>query len=789
MLGERRGRGNRFVLVLATVVCVLVAAAAVATAEEATSIFGKDGIATPSLGIHFEETRFSSVEARPDGGIIAQRDGQLESYLTDGAPDPAAPPHRVSEYRKVFPLADGKSLVSDADSLTRVNADGSADSGFGGGGTIKAPLPAQAAAELPSGQVLIASAYSGGIHTFFTDLTVAIINQDGSIDREFGTKGVLTVSLSKSRLDGAVVISVVPTAEGGALLVGGSFLYELRADGSPNSSFGSAGLVTELPRIVGGRVFADGSIELVGSAPGPKNEDLATFHYTAAGSPDPGYGAKGLRTFDLGGDDEARAVSWAADGSVVVGGSSLRAGGCRSTENCEGAPVLAAFDPGGNLDPGFGEGGVLRLTALASTSQGWYRDGVNAMTRRPDGSIVAVGGAPPGHTVAFLAALSPQGALLPGFGDGGIARVRQALPATQQVVGLVRLANGKLLAAGTTDIGIDHTPVLIRYGADGRLDSSFGSGAGYVPLEGSNVAMGFAVNAAGQALVGVSDYPHSHLLLRAADGAPVPTFGSGGSVQLPRRVLVKALGFARNGDAVVVGSHDVSLGEDQPGVVLRFLSNGKPDSGFGRNGRVVPRLPGDGEMKAMALAAGVRGGMLVGGSAGRPYDAGRRFALIKLLPNGEPDRRFGAGGWSFSNAGGGVQSMTLNRVGSRLYLAGVVHNRDRYRLVLLRFDEDGQPDLTFGRRGRRTIPISRPARPTAIAPLRSGTLVVLTKGPRPLLLLRHDGKVRRLSVGGRPRFAENVRATISGGRLLLGWNVFSRALRRSVYHLNSRPLR
>jgi uncharacterized delta-60 repeat protein len=762
---------------------------AVAAAEDATSIFGKDGIATQSLGTHFEETQFSSVEARPDGGIVAQRNDQLESYLANGAPDPAAPPQRVSESRKVFPLAGGKSLVAVRDKLTRVNADGGLDPGFGGTGTIKAPFwTPQAAAELPSGKLLIASVESGGTHTFFTNLMVAAVNQDGSIDRDFGSKGVLMVSLSdSSRLESAAVVSIVPIAEGGALVVGGSFLFELRADGSPNPGFGSAGLVTELPRVVGGRVLADGSIELVGSVSGPNSEDLAVLHYTAAGSPDPGFGDKGLRTFDFGSDEEARTASWAEDGSVVLGGSSFERGDCSKDDGCQGVPLLVAFDPSGGLDPGFGDGGVLRLAALAGASQNWNRDGVNAITRRPDGSIVAVGGVSPSHTVAFLAALSSRGALLPGFGEGGIARVRRAVPATQQLAGLVRLANGKLLAAGTTDVGFDRAPVLIRYDADGGLDSSFG-GAGYVPLEGSNVAMGFAVNAAGQAMVGVYDYPHSHLLLRAGAGAAIPTFGTNGAVQLPSRVLVEALGFAKNGDAVVVGKHDVA-GDAEPGMILRFLSNGRPDSGFGRNGRVAPRPPGGGEMRAMALMVGGKGGMLVGGSAGRRYAAGRRFTLTKLLPDGGPDHRFGAGGWSFSNAGGAVESVRLDHTGSHLYLAGVVRNGDRLRVVLLRFGEDGRPDLAFGDRGRRTIAISKPAKPTAIVPVRNGTLVILNKGFRPLLLFRRDGKVRRLPVGSRARFVENVRATVSGGRLILGWNGFSHAIGRAVYHLASRPLR
>jgi uncharacterized delta-60 repeat protein len=782
MRGERgRRSGRRLVLALATVVCALAVMVAIAAAEDTTptSIFGKGGIATESLGTHFHETQFSSVEARPDGGIVAQRDRQLESYLANGAPDPAAPLQPVSPYRKVFPLAGGKSLVIGESSLTRVNADGGVDPSFGGTGTIK--VQAQAAVELPSGKVLVVNATSGGIHHFFSLVTVALVNQDGSIDQGIGTKGILTLSLPFEQF-GSHVVAIALTGEGGALVVGSSFLLELRADGSPNPGFGSSGVVTNLPTLIGGRVLADGSVEAVGWGPGPTNEDLLVLRYTAAGSPDLGFGAQGLRTFDLGGAEEAHAALWAADGSVVVGGSSAETGTCSEGESCEEVPILAALDPGGSLDPGFGDGGVLRLSSLAGAPRNWPRGGVVAMTRRPDESIVVVGNAPPRETVAFLAAFSPGGALLSGFGDGGIVRVRRPAPASQLITGLARLANGKLLAAGTTNVGFDNAPVLIRYDADCGLDRSFGSGAGYVPLGDSHFARGFAANASGQALVGVYEYPHSRLLLRAADGAPVPSFGSDGAIQLPSRVRVEALGFDKGGGAVVVGSHDVA-GDGEPGVVLRFHPNGTPNSEFGHNGRVGLRSSGE-EVRARALVAGTRGRILVGGIAGR------RFAMASLLPDGRPDPRFGSGGWSLPRAGGIAKSLTLGRVGSRIYLAGVAHNGDRFRVVLLRFDEDGRLDSTFGRHGRRTISISKSAQPKAIVPSRSGVLVVLSRGARPLLSFSRGGKrVRRHWVGSRPQAVENVRATASGGQLVLGWNAFSRAIRRNVYYLSSRSLR
>jgi uncharacterized delta-60 repeat protein len=780
----KRGRrnGSRLALLSIAVACAVAAIGAVATAEDPTeaATFGQDGIASQSLGTHFEETRFSRVEARADGGLVAQRDDRVEAYLADGAPDPAAPPQRVSSERRVFPVAGGKSLVLDGVRLTRVNGDGSVDPGFGDGGKVKVTWDAMAAAELPSGKVLVVGVGSGGTHEVMVWITVEMLNPDGSHDRGFGEGGSLKLSLP-SFSEAPRALEIAPTGDGGALVSGGRFLLELRADGSPNPSFGGNGLIDGLPPLVGARVLPDGTVAAVGWDSGPDDRDLLVLRYTATGAPVPGFGQDGIRTFDLGGDEDAHVASWAADGSVIVGGSS-RSASCFEAPGCEGAPVLVAFDPGGGLDPGFGIGGVLRLAPLAGPSESLEGGGVDALTRRPDDSIVAAGSAPPKRTIAFLVAVSSRGELLPGFGEGGIVRVRRPVPATQRVTGFAPLADGKLLAAGSTDVGAEEAAVLIRYAADGSLDRSFGGGAGYVAIDEDRWPRGLEVDDSGRVLTSIYAYPYSRLLeLRAADGAPESSFGADGVVSLPKRVFVEALDFAAGGGVAVAGTRNLS-GDFDPGVVLRFGPDGQPARGFGRNGRVELLTPGGRRVKAKALAAGTGGRVLVAGFVGC------RLAVVRLLPNGRPDPRFGSRGWVLRNGGGTVRSVASRRAGSRLYLAAVVQDGERYRVALLRFKANGRPDPTFGRAGRRTTSIPEAAEPKAILPSPGGVLVVLSKGPRPLLSFGRKGKVRRQPVPRPQQYVSNVRATVSQGRLILGWNAFSRAIRRDVYHLASRPL-
>lgn len=770
--------------------CILGTIVAIAVAEDATetTTFGRDGIVTQSLGLHYEETGFSSVAARPDGGLVAQRDDQVESYLANGTPDPAVPPLRVSADRRVIPLAGGKSLVIEGSRLTRVNSDGSVDTSFGGG-MVRTPRNALAAAELASGKVLVISTAVFAKQTS-TPIIVELVSPDGTVDRGTGKDGAHWLSISDKLYEGAGKVAIAPTGDGGALVSGGGFLLELRADGSPNPGFGGDGLVDDLPPLVSGRVLADGSVAAVGSDPGfDDDKDLLVLRYTSAGTPDTGFGADGIRRFDLGGQEKAHVASWAADGSVIVGGSAQTPRSCFEAAGCEEVPILVAFDPEGALESGFGSDGVLRLAALSGPSGYSSGRGVEALTRRPDGSIAAAGSSAPERTTAFLAAVSARGALLPDFGEGGIVRERQPVPATRRITGIAPLGDGKLLAAGITDVGIEDAAVLIRYAADGSLDRSFGGGAGYVAVDQARFAAGFALSS-GRVLMSAYGYPRSRLLeLRAADGAREPSFGSDGIVSLPRRVSVEDVGFSADGGAIVVGTRHPS-GPAEPGVVLGYRPNGTPDRGFGQKGRVELQTPGGREVRARALAAGSGGRILVGGVSRS------RFTITELLPDGRPDPRFGSGGWVVTNGGGraltsfyGIaRSVALSRAGSRIYLAGVVRNDQRLRVVLLRLNANGRLDPTFGRNGRRIASIPEAAEPKAIVPSRSGVLVVLNRGPRPLLLFGRGGKVRHQSVGARPQFVGNVRATVSRGGLILGWNEFSRAIRRDVYYLASRPL-
>jgi uncharacterized delta-60 repeat protein len=425
-------------------------------------------------------------------------------------------------------------------------------------------------------------------------------------------------------------------------------------------------------------------------------------------------------------------------------------------------PALAAFDAAGNLQTSFGEGGVLRLTALAAPPGGFASPGVEALARRPDGSLVAVGSAPPNRSVAFLAALSPQGSLLPTFGEGGIVEVREPTPATESVAGLAPIEGGGVLAAADTDVGTGTHPALVRYAADGTLDTTFGDGTGFVSLPGGGEATRIAVDGE-ETLVGVEGKRRDRLfMLRTGDGSPVSSFGAGGVLNLAHGIGVQAVATAPDGEPIVL----TKGGLDAPPVVERLGADGRPDRSFGRGGKVTLRLPGGGEPSGGALVVTPAGRILVGAISGK------RVALARLLPDGRLDRRFGARGWSVTGLGEGVGSMMLAPAGARLYVAATYGHGDRQRLGLLRLGAAGGRDRGFGHRGLRTVGGVSYTRVTAVEPTPAGVVVAVEKGVRPLFTFAKGGGVRQRPAEPDGRRAGDVHATLSAGRLFVGWSPY-----------------
>jgi uncharacterized delta-60 repeat protein len=763
-------------LLLALVAWMAVGAPAGAEDASEATTFGADGVATQSLGIHLETTKISSVVAKPDGGLLAQQANRVEAFLPDGSPDPSfAPIATGGEGGGLFPAAEGKAFVLDEEELTRLNPDGTVDATFGSAGTAKVLYDAVAAGSLGSGKAVVIYRVRIGARNPNYDVGVTVLGGDGSSEGP----AVRVGPISPEYYGGKFVVEVIPAPDGGGLVVGANFLLRLGPDGVPDRGFGRRGLLTPGANIAGAHFLPGGQIEVAGSGSVGKKSGPAILRFTATGKPDRSFATDGVRFYDVPG--AVNVASWGSDGSVILGGREEDTSSCAEQEakNCNETPVLVALDAAGNPVGSFGEGGVLRLSRLSGRpgTDGYTSEGVIALTRRPDGSVVAVGNAPPNESVGFLAALSPQSSLLPSFGGGGIVRSPEPVPALERVYGFVPLPGGRVLAAAMTDVGTEERAVLVRYDSDGSLDSSFGAGSGFVDLAGGGRQSTRPVLRGGKVLVAPYTFPHPTVqMAEAEDGSPVTSFNPNGTVHLQNREgYVVAVEYSSDGDPVVLGHHP-SGGAGGPIPVQRFHPDGSPDRAFG-HGRVLLRPP-VGDLQATALAAAPGGRMLVGGFAGNGFVVGC------LLPDGKPDPRFGSHGWATLQVHGSLNSMAMTRVGAHTLLAGVVEGA-RPHVVLLRLDARGHRDRGFGRGGLLSAPTGSRDEATTLLATPAGPVVLLERSAEPIVAFSPGGPPHHLPIGAHEGNVFAVQGTVSEGRLIVGWSPEEEG---APFHLSAIPL-
>src|SRR5439155_622700 len=132
--------------------------------------------------------------------------------------------------------------------------------------------------------------------------------------------------------------------------------------------------------------------------------------------------------------------------------------------------ALVRYNASGSLDASFGTGGKV------TTPIGSVDDEAFALVLEPDGKLVAAGYSDRGSNNAVaLVRYNANGSLDTSFGTGG--KVTTAIGSVDdEVFALVRQPDGKLVAAGYTS-GTNSTAfALVRYNADGSLDTSFGTG-------------------------------------------------------------------------------------------------------------------------------------------------------------------------------------------------------------------------------------------------------------------------------------------------------------------------
>src|SRR3989344_2911562 len=262
-------------------------------------------------------------------------------------------------------------------------------------------------------------------------------------------------------------------------------------------------------------------------------------------------------------------------------------------------------------------------------------------------------------------------------------------------------SEGKVFLAGDPDPDSKITDFMLsRYLTDTvALDETFGDG-GKVLTDfngGEDYATVVIRQEDGKIIVaGQSDNDFA-LVRYLPDGGPDESFGKGGKVaaDLGGGDIIEAISIGPDGKIVVAGGS--SEGNESSFALVRFLADGSPDTGFGKDGKVTTDF-GGGNSAAAALAIDEDGKIVVAGGA---FDKkSYSFATARYLSDGTLDKSFGNGGQVVTDFG--KSDDTVNRIliaGGKIMAAG----GSQTNFALARYNADGTLDKSFGNEGKVTL--------------------------------------------------------------------------------------
>lgn len=304
--------------------------------------------------------------------------------------------------------------------VTRFNADGSLDAGFGANGTAtvnvakggKAVELARGVVVQADGKVVVAGPVehdpaASGDAAKDTDIALARFDQAGRLDPGFGTAGVVRLDLSTGVAEGTAyrgdTVWGLVTVAGDKLLVVGAqvapgrtdtdfAVVRLNADGTRDASFGAGGVavvgagpgVSESPKTA--VELKDGKVVVAGYGTVDGVVSPILFRLTAAGALDPTFGDAGVAVRPvLANVGEAYAVALAGNRLVTTGYG-------KDTAEAKVDLIANGFTLDGAIDRSFGANGTSRIDVAGEDDRG------RNLVALPDGRAVVVGSGKPSAT-------------------------------------------------------------------------------------------------------------------------------------------------------------------------------------------------------------------------------------------------------------------------------------------------------------------------------------------------------------------------------------------------------
>jgi uncharacterized delta-60 repeat protein len=624
-------------------------------------------------------------------------------------------------------VAGGANLTgSDDFGLVRYNTDGSLDTSFGTGGKVRTVFSASnsehatAIAIQSDGKIIaVGSANTSGSY----DFALARYNTDGSLDTGFGTGGKLVIDIGTGSAD--LPSAVALQGDGKIVAVGETntanhidfAMVRCNTNGSLDTSLGTTGIiVTDIGSDTADTAFAvtlqgDGKILVAGKSISTGYPDFALLRYNTNGSLDAGFGTGGKVVTDIGSDtnDIASTMALQGDGKILLAGR-YGVGGANPDV------AVIRYNANGSLDAGFGTGGKV-MTDIGTTSA----DEGTAMDLQSDGKILVAAqfySASAGYDFAVLR-YGTSGSLDASFGTAGKVTTNIGKSSDDIAYAMALQSDGKVLVAGSYNVSGGGGPRdlgLVRYEADGSLDTSFGSSGKVVmdvASDSNDEAYAVAVQSDGKILLaGTTDAAGSNdfVLVRYNSNGTVDTsFGTSGKVitdiGASSNDYCHAMTIQADGKILLAGTTDSAGSNDF--ALVRFNTDGSLDTSFGASGKVITDIGASSYDSAAGIALQSDGKILLAGETNSvgSYD----FAVIRYNSNGTVDTGFGASGKVVTDIGSSSFDEAFGidlQSDGKIIVAGSSDTSGSNDFALVRYNANGTLDTSFGASGKAVTDIS-----------------------------------------------------------------------------------
>jgi len=352
----------------------------------------------------------------------------------------------------------------------------------------------------------------------------------------------------------------------------------------------------------------------------------------------------------------------------------------------------------GDLDLNFGTDGIVTYDVIGQD------DYINKVLIQNDGKILCMGRTQASwqNDDVLMARFLPTGELDPTFGQNGV--VITAISSNNDVGNdMVIQDDGKVLVAGYTTLSNDFDLLLLRYKPDGGIDSAFGNNGVLVMdvEEENNILQSIELLSDGR-ILGFGRVGNDLALFQYLSAGIVDnTFGNGGVAvtdlgfdqQIPTDLLV-----LENGTVLVSAS--VGPGQEMNAIVCRFTDDGNLDDGFNTIGWVSLSVNPSFVNLARNVAVTSDGKIIVSGSSYNGASESEVFAA-RLQSDGQVDASFGNGGIVLIDVGLGYDfaDALVLQPDQKILLAGYTNDGTISNFDILRIDAAGTLDLAFGNNG------------------------------------------------------------------------------------------